>query len=354
MKFFLSSMRVAAICATLFATQISTASDHFDAPSLTGNGQADINDLYAFQSQEDAGNSVLILTVNPFIGSEGTFSEDILYRFNVDNDGDAMADVVYTANFGAEPATGTTQGITVLRTAGGVTTEIGSGNTGSNISTSNNGTLLAGNFDDPFFFDLDGFRNGFNFTGEDAFAGADVSAIVFEVPSSDLGQNNNVGIWATTVEGGVQLDRAGRPAVNTVLISGDDQKEAFNLATPDGDFATFGDGVNAVIESLSDQANADALTPILLPDVLTFDTEDADGFLNGRQLGDDVIDATLGLLTNGAVSGDGVDANDVPFLSVFPYLATANATAVPEPSALLPTFIVIGGFFARRRRSNRV
>ena len=35
---------------------------------------------------------------------------------------------------------------------------------------------------------------------------------------------------------------------------------------------------------------------VLLPDVLTFDQSSTDGFLNGRQLADDVIDAELGLL----------------------------------------------------------
>ena len=33
---------------------------------------------------------------------------------------------------------------------------------------------MAGTFDDPFFFDLDGFRNGFQFTGIDFFAGLNV------------------------------------------------------------------------------------------------------------------------------------------------------------------------------------
>ena len=61
----------------------------------------------------------------------------------------------------------------------------------------------------------------------------------------------------------------------------------------------------------------------LLPDILTVDVSTATGFLNGRGLGDDVITAELGLIfgSNGALNDDNVDANDVAFLSTFPYLA---------------------------------
>ena len=52
---------------------------------------------------------------------------------------------------------------------------IGLGMVGSGIGLSNNGLLQAGVFDDPFFFDLAGFQNGLMFTGDDFFAGADVT-----------------------------------------------------------------------------------------------------------------------------------------------------------------------------------
>ena len=54
------------------------------------------------------------------------------------------------------------------------------------------------------------------------------------------------------------------------------------------------------------------LTPVLLPDLLTFDTTDPSTFLNGRALADDVIDFELNLLTGGEITTDGVNANDVP------------------------------------------
>jgi hypothetical protein len=64
---------------------------------------------------------------------------------------------------------------------------------------------------------------------------------------------------------------------------------------------------------------------------------DLAGFPNGRRLADDVVDITIqaaeGVLLPGhpkAVEGlgDGVDANEVPFRNVFPYVAIANNQAV--------------------------
>lgn len=329
---------------TLSATH---AADHLDAPLLMGNGDSDINDIYAFQSPSNPDNTVLIMTVNPFAGvlSGETFDENVSYDFSIDNDGDAIADVTYSTSFGAP--SGSTQSLTTLRNG----SAYASGNTGMNLSTSGGGTLVAGVYDDPFFFDLAGFQNSLAFTGVDAFAGANVSAIVLELPSTELnGATSNVGIWATTSEAGTQIDRKGRPAINTVLIPSA-RKDEFNQADPVNDLAAFGADVEAAITGLSDATNAAALTPILLPDVLTFDTADASGFLNGRQLADDVIDAELTLLTaSSSPIGDGVDANDLPFSNAFPYLAPAH-TIIPEPSALVLAAVGMSMVAGRRRRS---
>jgi hypothetical protein len=296
------------------------AADHLDAPDVRNDGRTDINDLYAFQSPTDPANTVLIMTVNPAVGvfSGDTFRPGAEYTFNIDQDGDAVADRIATVKFSG-PATGGQK--YQLKLDGGPTAR---GVVGETAAVSGGGQITAGTFEDPFFFDLAGFQTGFAFTGTDFFAGLDVSAIVIEVPSDWVdGATSNVGIWATTSVDGRQIDRIGRPAINTVLIPAD-RKDEFNQSSPAGDLATFGADVNATIASLSSQANADALTPILLPDVLTFDTSSSNGFLNGRRLTDDVIDAELGLLSAGAVTTDLVPTNDVPFMTTFPYLAPAN------------------------------
>lgn len=296
------------------------AADHLDAPNVRNDGRTDINDLYAFQSPTDADNTVLVMTVNPAVGvfSGDTFRPGAEYSFNIDHDGDAVADRTASVKFSGPAKAGQKF---QLKLAQGPTAR---GVVGATADIAGGGKITAGTFEDPFFFDLAGFQNGFAFDGTDFFAGLDVSAIVIEVPSSWVnGATSNVGIWATTSVDGVQIDRIGRPAINTVLIPAH-RKDEFNQASPADDLATFGADVNATITSLSSQANADALTPILLPDVLTFDTSSSAGFLNGRRLTDDVIDAELGLLSAGAVTTDLVGTNDVPFSPTFPYLAPAN------------------------------
>jgi hypothetical protein len=334
---------------------LAPAADHLDAPVLrsAGQGGRDINDLYAFQSPGNPANTVLVLTVNPFAGmvnpfgtvSPRTFDPAVEYQFRIDNNGDAVADVTYTTTF--TPAVAGIQ--TLATTRNGIAAATGS--TAMSLPVSGGGMIQAGLFEDPFFFDLVGFNNGFNFTGDDTFALADVSAIVLEVPSAELrdGANTNIGIWARTVVEGNQVDRMGRPAINTALIPSG-MKDAFNSASPADDPANFSDEVEASITSLSNASNAAALTPVLLPDILTFDTSNPGGFLNGRRLADDVIDAELNLLSAGAVTTDGVSANDVPFLNVFPYLAAPNL--IPEPSsvALLAVGWLLLGCGNRRRR----
>lgn len=150
-----------------------------------------------------------------------------------------------------------------------------------------------------------------------------MSAIVVEVPSRLLG-SGGVGVWATTSVKGQVVDQMARPAINTALI-GPDRKDAFNRTPPSQQWAAFGTEVTARITELSgDAAYAASIAPVLIPDVLTFELGNTAGFLNGRMLADDVIDAELNLLTNGAVTTDGVDTNDVAFRGVFPYLAAAN------------------------------
>ena len=61
------------------------------------------------------------------------------------------------------------------------------------------------------------------------------------------------------------------------------------------------------------------------------------GYPNGRRVGDDVVDISLQAMAGGTAFtpafnmapnnalGDGIDANDVPYLDVFPYLAPPHA-----------------------------
>ena len=91
-------------------------------------------------------------------------------------------------------------------------------------------------------------------------------------------------------------------------------------------------------------ATIESLADVLLPDTLTIALGDPTGFLNGRRLADDVINAEFSLLTNGNVTSDGVDANDKAFLANFPYEAAPSLSGHPagsdasvlDPARLLP------------------
>lgn len=121
----------------------------------------------------------------------------------------------------------------------------------------------------------------------------------------------------------LQEDRFGLPAVATVFIP-TAQKDAYNEAAPAGDVANYRDEIyDGLLAFGNSMASANALADALTPDIQPIDVTSGAGFLNGRQLDDDVITAELGLIfgSNAALNDDHVDANDKAFLTTFPYLA---------------------------------
>lgn len=143
----------------------------------------------------------------------------------------------------------------------------------------------------------------------------------------------------------VQKDQMGRPAINTVFVNSD-QKDAFNTTIPSEQGALFQSMFETNLKALSpayanpgDQnalgLDAATFTSVLATDVLTVSLDgtttfyDGTNVLTGRALADDVITVELLLIFGGedftenpSLSDDHVDANDKPFLSSFPYLAS--------------------------------
>jgi len=119
----------------------------------------------------------------------------------------------------------------------------------------------------------------------------------------------------------------GNPAVNVALLPYV-EKNAYNAASAKADASlTFANDIIATITQLglgTSQQNIGLLAGIAVffGDILILDTSAAptNGYPNGRRLQDDVIDTILSVLANGAVS-DGVNANDLPFQTDFPFLA---------------------------------
>ncbi len=351
------------------AGPVGLGADHLDAPGLTspdGNGQADINDLYVFEGA-DTSNTVLAVTTNPGAGalSPDTFGDKLLYQFKIDTSGDAVADLSYNVTFGKERDG--TQKYKIKLAQGNAATKlnnngqtIAQGRTGSSTDIKTGGEAFTGLRSDPFFFDLSGFlgtvegaMNGRMLNDgmeSDPFAAFNTLAIVLEVPDTVF--DGPIGVWAVTSMNGKQIDRMGRPAINTVVNSSGPvvgapsaAKNVYNVSDPADDVANFTTAVIGALQAYSSldaegpyaTSEAAALANVLLPDVLTFDKASVlPAPLNGRALPDDVIDTELNIVTGGdplglfpgrdavgGISTDGIGPH-TDYLADFPYLGDPN------------------------------
>ncbi len=320
-------------------------SDHLDAPGLKPpnmDARVDICDIYVFQKPDDANTSVLVFNVNPVAPTfADSFAPEAVYEVKVDTNADAVAEIAYRFTF--SPKEQGMQTATIRRVSGEQAK--GSGKEGDillqevpvsfgeavTIAEAGGYRFFAGIRSDPFFFDLEGFKNGMHFTGADTFLNKNVFSMVLELPNSALGSNPRVGIWGRVLipkEGSpfFQVDRMGRPFVN-VAFTKDEDKDTFNRIEPTRDRELFA-GKFTDLFVLSERSLEDAQQTALslLPDILDYDYSSPAGYRNGRTLRDDIIDIQLVVLTNGAVTTDKVGPHQ-DLLAAFPYLGPPHPTA---------------------------
>ena len=320
-------------------------SDHLDAPGLKPpnmDARVDICDIYVFQKPDDANTSVLVFNVNPVAPTfADSFAPEAVYEVKVDTNADAVAEIAYRFTF--SPKEQGMQTATIRRVSGEQAK--GSGKEGNillqevpvsfgeaiTIAEAGEYRFFAGIRSDPFFFDLEGFKNGMHFTGADTFLNKNVFSMVLELPNSALGSNPRVGIWGRVLipkEGNpfFQIDRMGRPFVN-VAFTKDGDKDTFNRIEPTRDRELFA-GKFTDLFVLSERSLEDAQQTALslLPDILDYDYSSPAGYRNGRTLRDDIIDIQLAVLTNGAVTTDKVGPHQ-DLLAAFPYLGPPHPTA---------------------------
>lgn len=393
-----------AMLATLLPSFEGRSADHLDAPGTmppSGNIQADINDLYVFQG-EDSDSTVLALTVVPAALGDSSFGADVLYEIKVDVDGDAVEDHSFEFTFsdvrdnGAQfviaqhaedeaAANGSADGALA-----------GYGQVGKELELNNGGMLYTGLRSDPFFFDLAGFLgtvsgmdNGRDLNDgneSDFFEPLDTLAIVLEIPDSaiDLAEGTfgaelgvfaegTIGVWATTSGAdGTQIDRIGRPAINTAVNDSGplvnaptENKNVYNAAEPVDDRDNFTAAAASALTAYSEldpvegaytECQLGVLALVFLPDILPFSkTSELPSPVEGRALEDDVIDVSLRVVTggdplglfgpdglfctdgpdrdaDGAINTDGVGPHD-DYLDAFPYLGEPHAAVtLPELS----------------------
>jgi hypothetical protein len=252
----------AALGVSLFAglaPNAGNASSHREAPLISGDPQVDTTDLYAFVSPDRPDTVTLISNWIPFEEPAGgpnfyKFQAGASYDFNIDNDGDAVADMVFRFTFkdhyrnpntflyNTGPVTGLNDGdlnfyqtYDVRMLAGGATTQlvhnkvvvpsrVGAASMpdygklverGTNSILNGDGLAFAGQADDTFFLDLRVFNllygGSFQDVGEDTLHGFNVNTLGLQLPKSllakdgDASSNPIIGIWAT----------AERPSVRT-------------------------------------------------------------------------------------------------------------------------------------------
>ena len=280
------------------------ASSHREAPLTAGDPQIDNTDVYAFTSPDKASTVTLIANWLPFEEPSGgpnfyPWQDGAHYDINIDNDGDAKADLTYRWVFTSVDKRGTD---TFLYNNGAVTsltdanllfkqtytlskivdgneagaTEIATGtaapsNTGSAgmpnygklrsasyADVTGGGKSFAGQADDPFFLDLRVFDllygGNLSKVGRDTLKGYNVNSIALQIPKSEVAQSGDatknpvIGIWSSTAKQTMTLTPGAAAGTgNFVQVSrlGNPLvnevvvpaglKNAFNSLTPDVD-----------------------------------------------------------------------------------------------------------------------
>jgi len=285
--------------AALLGAEASTASSHREAPQILSDPQVDNTDVYAFVSPDNPDTVTLIGNWLPFEEPAGgpnfyPFADDAHYDINVDNNGDAQADITYRWTFKSSYVTKDTflyntgpvtslqddtlnfkQTFTLEKIEGGKSTTLADNvpvapsNVGAAsmpdyaslrqqaiADTSDGGQTFAGQADDSFFLDLRIFDllygADLSETGADTLSGYNVNSIALQVPISNVTSGNDpvIGVWSDTERPSikmqaadgtqsykgdfVQVSRLGNPLVNEVVIPLA-LKDAFNALEPKND-----------------------------------------------------------------------------------------------------------------------
>lgn len=374
-----------AVTSFMVPSQRINAADHAEATNVAALPSADIGDTYAFLDPNDNTKMVIALDVEGFIvpselGNLGFFADDVTYRFEIENTGDAKADLNIDVTFSKQTSRSEPQTATIKLPGGKsftakttVANERATGPVPFTVTTdpATKVDFFAGLCDDPFYFDIIGF-NRFAASvragspdanalkrGRDSFAGYNIHMIALDVPVSLLkGAGNVIGVNGVTLvpkkivrdstgqvkaKGGlIQVDRMATPAINTVTIPYP-RKNEYNLAATTDDAA--GKFANDIIASLkvfgTNDANINILAgvAVLKGDILRVDitkkntslgegenvtSPNYTGFPNGRRFGDDTIDSVLFFVANQNKLTDNVNKNDVPLQKTFPFVAPAH------------------------------
>ncbi|MGP3951288.1 DUF4331 family protein [Streptomyces sp. 7N604] len=330
-------------------------SDHLDGLSARQDPSLDISDVYLFRGQS---GTVFVINVNPLSGTEG-FHPEALYEFNVDTNGDGIADIALRAMFLPPDSTGN-QALVLREVTGPYAPDryapghiVAHGRTNENITGPTGFKLFAGSAGDPFYIEGNvvtavrtAVMNGSKLDlsaydpnkATNLFGNSNVSAIVLEIPDSFFGSSSTIGFWGsvavpTDAPGGWrQIDRAANPLVSTLY--GFNEGDEYNAAPTEDDLAQYGEKI-ATMTARVVAANGTAEDPdkygaavrdILMPDELHYRVGSSAFFgvdrRNGRGLTENTPEAMFHIVLNRAVDM-GLDASSATgtLRTKFPYVS---------------------------------
>jgi hypothetical protein len=369
----------------------SPASDHADTAEIVNRIGGDLTDVFIFPSATNPENVVLVLDAHGLIPAgvaDVSFDPRVLYQFKIDNNGDAVEDLVIQVKFGNpggqqevyvagpyKPFLTGTRSIfgRRLRTVGLIN---------QTFHPAPGMQVFAGLRADPFFFDVGQFYRIFpdrqtpltgkqvNFASikaadtpqepgfqppgmaADFLEGLNCLSIVIELPRASLAPRGKdpgvIRLWETTsVFSGApdfdytQLDRLARPVVNEALATVTARRHEHNDKDNPTDDADPKNGLITDIDSFlgfpagRSAAIRNVIKSILVPDVMVADLSQSDA---ASYLGYEVTNALSGGTKSSfggrALSDDVVDISlGIIFGNTVPALGLA-----PDDGAELPAF----------------
>lgn len=191
---------------------VAESADHLDPPGRTDGGvdatpdiSADIADVFAWHSN---GTTKIAMT---FAGPVPTtaptyYDRDVLYKVNISTQAPASTPE-FTITFRFGKGEGANDWGVRIEGVPGVEGAI-EGPVETNL-TSGGVKARVGLFDEPFFFDLIGFRETRSFgtirirNDRNFFDGQNDTALVLEIPDANLGSGvTNIGVWGQTARFG--------------------------------------------------------------------------------------------------------------------------------------------------------
>jgi hypothetical protein len=204
---YVSNRRRLASLAMLLGAALATtalAADHRETPLTTSDAIADIADVYTWHQD---GRFVVVVTVDgirmPTPGQTARFDGDVTYQINIGRDDfpttqQSAVDVTLRVKSDGEGGW-RVSARDVPGSNGNISGPV------ETVLTKGSANLFVGLRDDPFFFDLEGFRNTVA-TGSlmfvatrDTFAGTNATAIVLEMDLEAVrAGSQNLYVWATT------------------------------------------------------------------------------------------------------------------------------------------------------------